>query len=479
MSGRASRKITGRTIISGTLVLDSPAHFGNGDVAGITDMPLLRDPSDGITPLLTGSSIAGAMRCYLRELENGYGIISHKQDYSERLFGGLINATTNQSWLLIDESLGREAGIELRDGVSLEPSTRTAKEGMKYDIELLATGTTFPISMEFLHSPASKDLLPALAVALHGFSRGEIGLGQRKRRGFGRCHISEWQIRPYSMVESNGMVAWLTDDQSLSSKGGDIFKLLGIENTMVDRRNWFHIEACFQIPDSLMIRSYSESPGSPDMSHLHSFRSGKLTPIISGTSLAGALRARCLRIANTILGDKIAGEMVDGMFGKGIEKKRKNEIEDGNLQDFMRGSRITVLESQIKGGNELILNRVKIDRFTGGAFPSALFSEQPLFGGSESEVVIRIILRNPETPEIGLLLLALKDLWTGDLPIGGESAVGRGRLKGRWAILDLRSKDKKRTWKISESKEGNLNLGDDLTTEELEEYVAAVWAQRR
>lgn len=479
MSGRASRKVIGRTVISGTLVLDTPAHFGNGDAAGVSDMPLLYDPSDGITPVLTGSSIAGALRCYLRELENGYGQKSKKQDYSERLFGGLIDATTNQSWLLIDDAFGKETGIELRDGVSLDAATRTACDGMKYDIELLAAGTKFPITMEFIHSSASNDLLPVLAAALHGLSRGEIGLGQRKRRGFGRCHVPEWQISKYSMIEPEGMVAWLTHNTSASEKGSDILKLLGIKEPMADKRDWFQIEASFQIPDSMIIRSYSESPGSPDMSHLHSHRSGRQVPIISGTSLAGALRARSLRIAKTILGGGKAEKMVDGMFGKSIENKTAKEEKTEHAQETMIGSRIIIQESQIMGGNEFILNRVKIDRFTGGAYPSALFSEQPLFGGAQSEVSLRIVLRNPEAAEIGLLLLVLKDLWTGDLPIGGESSIGRGRLKGKWAILDLRSGDRIRKWKISESAKKGLDLGDEATSAELEEYVAAFWELRR
>ncbi len=69
MSGRAAREITGRTLITGRLVLETPAHFGNGDIVGVTDMPLLCDPRDGVTPLLTGASIAGALRSYLREVE--------------------------------------------------------------------------------------------------------------------------------------------------------------------------------------------------------------------------------------------------------------------------------------------------------------------------------------------------------------------------------------------------------------------------
>ena len=34
-----------------------------------------------------------------------------------------------------------------------------------------------------------------------------------------------------------------------------------------------------------------------------------------------------------------------------------------------------------------------------------------------------------------MLLLLLKDLWTGDLPLGGESSIGRGRLRGLEAKL--------------------------------------------
>lgn len=92
MSGRAAREITGRTLITGRLVLETPAHFGNGDIVGVTDMPLLCDPRDGITPLLTGASIAGALRNYLREVERGYGVKGHARDAAERLFGQIGRA---------------------------------------------------------------------------------------------------------------------------------------------------------------------------------------------------------------------------------------------------------------------------------------------------------------------------------------------------------------------------------------------------
>ena len=45
-SGIESRQIIRRVVVEGRLVLQSPAHFGNGDTDDLIDMPLLRDPYD-------------------------------------------------------------------------------------------------------------------------------------------------------------------------------------------------------------------------------------------------------------------------------------------------------------------------------------------------------------------------------------------------------------------------------------------------
>jgi hypothetical protein len=56
--------------------------------------------------------------------------------------------------------------------------------------------------------------------------------------------------------------------------------------------------------------------------------------------------------------------------------------------------------------------------------------------------------------QVGLLLLVLKDLWTGDLPIGGESSVGRGRLRGVEATIAY---DRVK-WIIKQSDKDNLTV---------------------
>ncbi|MBK9231259.1 MAG: hypothetical protein IPO15_10455 [Anaerolineae bacterium] len=80
---------------------------------------------------------------------------------------------------------------------------------------------------------------------------------------------------------------------------------------------------------------------------------------------------------------------------------------------------------------------------------------------------------------MGLLLLVLKDLWTGDLPLGGESSVGRGRLAGRNARVVNRTADQETTWELGVDKDGGLTFGGNGLRSTLEDFVAALWQLRR
>jgi len=476
MSGRAGRGVMERVYITGTLVLETPAHFGNGDAEGLTDMPLLRDPLDGKTPLLTGASIAGALRNYVREYEHGYNAGETRGDQAERLFGRVEGETSVQSWLLVDDALGKTPGIEVRDGVAIDPKTRTAEEKKKFDVELLQAGTAFPLSFELLLTGDNTNLLETLALSLYGLEQGEIGLGMRKRRGLGECRVSEWRVCRYNLATPQGLVGWLAEDARNEKAGPKIADLLNVSLAKLsDMRESFAIEVTLKLESSLLIRSGSGAGDAPDMVHLRSHRGKRTSPILSGTSLAGAVRARALRIANTLLPQ--GGEsLVNEMFGQRIEGR----------PDKPTGSRVLTRESALEGTRDLVQSRVKIDRFTGGSFPAALFTQQPAFGGDGSSVTLDLTLRQPtrglsqteKDAEIGLLLLVLKDLWTGDLPLGGESSVGRGRLGGQHATLTHCRNGKATVWQLTQWG-GRLEFAGDGTRDELEKKVEALHACRR
>lgn len=467
----ASRKIVARIVVEGDLVLQTPAHFGNGDTDELTDMPLLVDPLDGKTPLLTGSSIAGALRAYLRERERGYGRPADRSSASVLLFGSLKGDDEGeQSPLIVEDALGKPGtfGVEMRDGVGIDPKSRTAREDRLFDLQLWQAGTTFPLRFELVirEGDDADALKRALATALAGFNDGGITLGARKRRGYGRVSVAGWRVKIYDLTRADGLLDWIEHgDKPLTNVTpvSDIQTALGVTALLDDQRNFFCICATFMLDGSLLIRSGAgQDDLGPDMVHLHARQAnGTRQPILSGTSLAGAVRARALKIANTLDTQNKAQALIDEMFGV--------EMQPG-VQP--KASRVVVTETVVQNARtDLVQNRVSIDRFTGGARETALFSEQPAFGGDTTTVVVDMRLINPQDYEIGLLLLLLKDLWTGDLPLGGESSVGRGRLKGKRAELTYQSAGASRTWEIVTNGQKLNIIGD---RDALERFVAAL-----
>ena len=324
-------------------------------------------------------------------------------------------------------------------------------------MELLEAGTSFELGME-LDLPEEeglqKDLMQGLAIALSGFESGEIGLGARKRRGFGECQVNEWKVETFNLKEPDQLVNWITGAHGKSAVGKTVAEKLGFKEALPDRRKRLRFEAEFKLKTSLLIRSGSGNANAPDMVQLASKHDNIDVPILSGTSLAGAMRARALRIANTLINDPAqAKEMVSEIFGPDthdFERQAERQMDEDVPQDIPFASRLLVHEREVKGRNDLVQSRIRIDRFTGGTYPGALFEQQPLIGGNQSRVVMSIELRKPEGKQIGLLLHILKDLWTEDLPLGGESSVGRGRLEGVKADLYLYQPDqaKEEEWHI-------------------------------
>ncbi|MEH2042488.1 RAMP superfamily CRISPR-associated protein [Nostoc sp.] len=100
LKSRNQRLISERIIIKATLILDTPASLGSGDADGNTDLVVLRDSVED-KALLMGSSIAGALRNYLREFENGYNATE-----TSLLFGGnRSDKDGEQSPLIINDAL--------------------------------------------------------------------------------------------------------------------------------------------------------------------------------------------------------------------------------------------------------------------------------------------------------------------------------------------------------------------------------------
>jgi CRISPR/Cas system CSM-associated protein Csm3 (group 7 of RAMP superfamily) len=453
------------------LILDTPTCLSNGDSDDSIDLMLLRDSLED-KALLTGSSIAGALRNYLREY-GGYDALDES-----RLFGCQRgNDDGEMSPLIVYDSVSSgNLKAELRDGVKIKSITGTAEKGAKYDLELLEAGTKFDLCFELSIDKQDENedlLINELAIALSGLEKGEISLGMKKRRGFGRCHVKEWQVWNFNLEYVGDRNLWLNFEHwrtgfiPIFNVHTSITEALKIKLDINggDQRDRFLIHATFNLVGSLLIRSGQDSTGrAPDVVHLKSHRPNETNPVsvLSGTSLAGVLRHRAERIVKT-LGS--CSPIVDKLFGFVVGKESQ-------------ASRLVVHEKIIEKATDLVQNRIAIDRFTGGAYHGALFDEQPIFGGNDTVIAIELELRKPEEHEIGLLLLLLKDLWTLDLPVGGESSIGRGRLQGKKATLTCYKWDKeknlqqKETWTIKQCDPDQPLQISDSDRQKLENFVS-------
>lgn len=467
-----TRQIQRRIVVEGDLVLRTPAHFGNGDGDEVTDLPLLLDPYDNQSPLLTGASLAGALRSYLREQEHGFGGRANSQSASILLFGGgKGDDDGEQSPLIVADSLGQKASSTIRAGVRLEGKTRTAADKALFDVQLWQAGTTFPLRLELLigaKDDADK-LKQALATALDGLSNGRITLGARKRRGYGEVKVSQWRVKEYDLTDPAQLSDWLANgNRALGEEAAvaDLKTALNASSLLTDNRHFFTLIATFTLQGSLLIRSgEGQDDIGADRVHLHARQAnGRKAPIVSGTSLAGALRARAYRIANTLDKSDKAKALIYKLFGPDMNDKEWAKGKE--RKERVQASRLLVKETVVENGRiDLVQNRVSIDRFTGGARDTALFNEQPVFAKEETSITVDVQLRNPQEAEIGLLLLLLKDLWTGDLPLGGESSVGRGRLKGKQATLVYQGRVRQEWTITADGKTDHLSVtGSDLQT---------------
>ncbi|WP_395146414.1 RAMP superfamily CRISPR-associated protein [Armatimonas sp.] len=419
MSAEKRRKILARWVVTAQLTLTSASQIGTEDSES-ADSTFARDAKGQV--VLPGTTLAGALRSALEDQLVGYR--TKDSGGAGKLFGDM---KYHESPLMVFDAVAapKSVAATIRDGVRIKPQSRLAADGLKYDRELALPGLTFPIRLELAVPEGEvwakeEALLTQLCLALEALAGGHIRFGARKSRGLGECRVSAWKAKRYPLTTLDEWRAYAKTDHenplgsvaaqpTLRAALGEHYPNLA---NQPDKRQALRLEFDCSLPGTLLIRTPGVRATDPDMVHLT--EQGK--QLLSGTSLAGALRSHCGRIAKTMGWNDT---LVPSLFGTAPE-----ESKNGLTASRVQVSEATLLESEARKQT-----RVKIDRFTGGALDTALFDQQVATRG---QVQFTVELRAPEKPsQMGLLLLAARDLVEGLLPLGGESSIGRGVLKGR------------------------------------------------
>jgi CRISPR/Cas system CSM-associated protein Csm3 (group 7 of RAMP superfamily) len=341
-----------RYVARGTWKAESAIHLGAGTEATLseTDMQLLRDSAGSF--FVPAASLAGAGRAWLAGQTPSGGKANTDESAVVKLLFGFGDGYA--SLLSVDDAAAQGSVTPtIRDGVRINSATGLAfddgKGGAKYDTEVLPAGTAFGLCFELRVPDAipvdvtEDELLGHFRLLLSGFSNGDICLGARTRRGYGWGRVQRWRVERFDMTDPKNFVAWLQRGDGTTVELAD----LGTP-VVVNPPKRLEIKVWLRLKTSLMVRSGGSGANDPDAVHLTENQDS----VMPGTGLAGALRQRCLRIANTVAPEKAS--LVDGIFGP---------LKDDHSKD-LRASRAWIGESKLHDGDLAVHTRVAIDRFT-------------------------------------------------------------------------------------------------------------------
>ena len=364
---------------------------------------------DGM-PIIQGASLAGALRGW-QDDEKLFGSINGEGEltFSDMVFSEL--KTDIRPRLRINGHYGTVAS----DGKD------KADKGQKFDIVALPSGTQGIctilwkgcIPQERRNDEAKqqyiKENTEKLEAYLAAMNAGQIRLGAQRSNGYGIVSI-DVKRRVFDLQNEEDRKAWLDDAQP--------FESITLPNVTIDRMMRFAVTA--QTDGLLVKASVGDGIGSKGTDAKNLRDNNHL--IIPGSSIRGAIRAKAedilrqLRLSDTIKPEHLFGctDTEDQGGAAGIVLFRDAQVE--------------------KEAKKTSRNR--INRFTSGVMGSGLFSETPVCG----EVNMEVLVPAHEEKACALILFALRDLGLGMYNLGSGNNIGRGRLENMVITVSVENK---------------------------------------
>ena len=457
-------ELTTKVLVQGTLINQSPMLVGTGEGEWV-DKEVVRDPDN--VPYIPATALGGVLR---HEYERVFADDGQVASY---FFGtGASGADVgDQSHCAIEDARPLDpdrVSVTIRSGIRIDPQNGTTKHGAKYDYELVEPGCAFGLRCEvFLYDDGHEDqLVPFLQRMLWILQRG-LRVGAKTQAGFGRLELSSCHFYRFDFPTDG--IKWF----DYLDWGFDVLSPYSLPRFEIeDNAEELVLTAEFSLQRALLIGSSPSDVRSPDKVHITS----NGIHVLPATSLKGALRHQAERIIRTLAQsavgqdvEAITVDLVAHLFGSSTEQTEQTE----DAEEHRQRSRIRIEEVPITGERSKTQTRIRVDRFTGGAMNGSLFNEEPIFHQNEN-FTVTMQVSEPTAAEVGLLLLLLKDLWTGHVALGEGKAVGRGLLTGKCANITHRQQGQEYCLKIQGLPTGVLLVDN---AERAQHYVDAFVAR--
>lgn len=376
------------------------------------------------------------------------------------------------SRLLVAHSKTTNAQRRIRDGVGIERSSKTSARAAqaKFDLETLPRGVDFNLRLELEDARDIDERL--LAAVLAELQQGRLWLGGSVGRGLGAFELNDMKVVTRDLSDDAGLVEFLKSDEpwvsetvdddwldsQLAAARNDIKSADGVGDAA---RSFVSLKFDLRFKDLFLTNDtvLSTRSGFDHAPLLEVMIDKQSAAILPGSGLRGVLRSQAERIARTLVtlatdgpeefGRKCPacdplqrpkGQARDTPLAscdsllKSVLKKQTDEATDKQLclacwlfGSTRRGSRLIVEDAfSQQGPSKKVLDFLAIDRFTGGGKDGAKFDAVALW---QPAFTVRLHMENPADWELGWLLLALRDVADGLVPIGFGGAKGFGQAQ--------------------------------------------------
>lgn len=470
------RQFPERWIIKGTLTTTSPMHIGTGatceddrlqyergGIPGTSELNLIIRDVDG-KPCIPGSALKGVLRHYAKDCKDcgvteaifqllfgdlarsaGSGAAQHADHHAGRVQFRTATFTTGPA--ACRDSTTRDAlphgGMPhfdetavagINTGHARDRATGTVVAQKLFHDEVVPAHTKFDLELRASH--LNKEQVQVLLGLLEGFNKDKnnLSIGAGGSSGQGRL---AWKCLEQLQLTADDATKWWKkqlagDGDSDWAKAAKACELKAVLLSPTNAPIAF--KAAITIDGPFLVHSGTESKkGEPDFRPRRT-QDGRVE--LPGRSLHGALRAQAERICRTL-----GLEVPEGHKVQPLTVKTPPSMD---IVSWLFGApgwkSILHCPSFFASGSEVQHEQefVAIDRFHGGASSGAKFRGEsilsPTLVGSIGVDLKRLKNKNNDLVDaaLGLLLLTLRDLDEGDIPLGyGAAGKGYGQIDMR------------------------------------------------
>ncbi len=395
----------------------SPLFFGSSEKG-----ELLRD-SNG-NPFITGNSIGGAIRGFLKR---------YKEDVVMENLGGQIIRNKEQngkntiefieSNIIISD--GRidylEKDINKKQGTKVNRETATADDGSKYEFEYLSKGTklSFEIECECNNETPEKKFEDFISYIVDGFNSGELTLGGHFNNGFGKFEIVKLEKKEFKLWDKDSLEAYIFNRNNQLGKLVNIKEY--INNYFKYDKVTFKLEGYFPygVYQNFDIKDIKYKKYNVTLSGIQEDNGVYYIP---ASSIKGLIKSEIEKLYYSL--GKRGENICQNLFGG---KDSRGKISFNNVSLF-EAKEIEPLKKQDNSKNTHPYSTYnKVDRLTGTSYDNALFHQIEV----EGKASITFSLNEVRGCEgyIYPILIVLRNIGLGIIPIGGRTSIGLGEFK--------------------------------------------------